>query len=301
MDVRESLTSYLKFVPSEREVPYAILSEENFVSYRRFLLHYQSEEGDTITAFFLLPHNTLYRTGVLALHQHASQRHIGKSEICGITGDPNQWIGHHLAERGYAVLAPDSICFEDRRRNGVTGIEPHPQDERQHYNEMTYRLVRGETLMQKVLSDTCNSLNLLRTQKFLALDSIAVVGHSYGGNTALFYGALDQRVQYTCASGAACSYKTKLEKEIGLEMALVLPGFLQKFDLERVISCIYPRELYLLSADQDPYALDADVIEETMRAQHPDWQFKHSRYIGDHPLTEERLKDILYWFEKNVR
>ncbi|MCB0713284.1 MAG: dienelactone hydrolase family protein [Ignavibacteriae bacterium] len=291
----------MKFVPTEREVPYTVLSEEDLVSYRRFLLHYQSEDGDIIPAFFLLPHNPVHRSGVLALHQHASQRHIGKSEICGITGDPNQWIGHHLAERGYAVLAPDSICFEDRRRNGVTGIGPHPQDERQHYNEMAYRLVRGETLMGKVLADTCTSLNLLMTQKVLDLDSIAVVGHSYGGNSALFYGALDRRVNYVCASGAACTYKTKLEKEIGLEMALVLPGFLQKFDLEEVIACIYPRELYLLSATHDPYALDADVIEEKMRAKHPDWQLNHSRYVGDHPLTTERLKDILQWFERNVR
>jgi hypothetical protein len=37
------------------------------------------------------------------------------------------------------VLAPDSICFEDRRA-GQVGVQPDPNDWQQHFDEMTYRV-----------------------------------------------------------------------------------------------------------------------------------------------------------------
>ena len=50
-------------------------------------------------------------------HQHNSERHFGKSEVCGIVGSPYQAFGPVLARHGFVVLVPDVICFEERRKN----------------------------------------------------------------------------------------------------------------------------------------------------------------------------------------
>jgi hypothetical protein len=66
-------------------------------------------------------------------------------------------------------LTPDSICFEDRRRN-CSGTEPDPNEEAdwlQHYNELCYRLLHGDTFMAKVLSDSAPGVSLLRTHPLI--------------------------------------------------------------------------------------------------------------------------------------
>ena len=45
------------------------------------------------------------------------------------------------AQDGFVVLAPDSICFEDRRRN-QSGIEAHESDGMQYFNGMSYLLCK---------------------------------------------------------------------------------------------------------------------------------------------------------------
>lgn len=87
--------------------------------------------------------------GVVIFHQHAGQRHLGKSEVIGLLGDKFQAFGPPLARAGLVVLAPDSIAFEGRRPAGE-GTDPRDDDWDQHYNELAYRLVVGETLMHKV-------------------------------------------------------------------------------------------------------------------------------------------------------
>lgn len=131
--------------------------------------------------------------------------HLGKSEVCGLAGDPLQAFGSALAMRGFVVLAPDSICFEDRRA-GHTGIDPDASDWQQHYDEMTHRLVRGDTLMRKVLDDAATGLSVLLESGLIDATRLGVLGHSYGGNTVLFQAALDERIRFGCSSAAACSY-----------------------------------------------------------------------------------------------
>lgn len=70
---------------------------------------------------------------------------------------------------------------------------------------------------------------------------ICTLGHSYGGNTALFLSALDERISFCCASGSACTYKNRMLNGVGIEMASVIPGFIQKYDIDDLVTCIAPR------------------------------------------------------------
>lgn len=299
---RQQIRHFLSF--SIPEAPVAFVAHNMFEEseYRRIRISYASPEGELIPAFLLLPHGDGPFAAVLVHHQHNSQRHFGKSEVCGLVGDPLQAFGPALARQGFIVLAPDSICFEDRRSNR-TGTEPDESaDVEQHYNEMCYRLLRGDTLMRKVLSDSAQGISLLASHPLVDATRIGILGHSYGGNTVLFHGALDERIRYACSSGAACSYQYKMAHQHGIEMAEVIPGFATRYDIAELVACFAPRQLLIVSATEDAASQDADMTVQAAQAMSASLgspaHIDHMRYEGGHALTQERFDDIVHWLAK---
>lgn len=297
--LRQQIGDFLNFaVPQNAD---AFVTDDQFQErgYRRLRIHYTSEEADPIPAFLLLPDGNGPFAAVLVHHQHHGQRHLGKSEVCGLEGDPLQAFGPPLARRGLVVLAPDSICFEDRRRNR-TGTEPDEAgDVAQHYNEMCYRLLRGDTLMRKVLSDSARGISLLRAHPMVDPDRVGILGHSYGGNTVLFHGALDERVRFACSSGSACSYEWRMAQQIGIEMSSVIPGFVARYGMADLLACFAPRPLLVVSATEDSYSQDAPAIVERARGLCAEMgvvqRIEHLRYGGEHALTPERFEAMVDW------
>jgi dienelactone hydrolase len=210
-----------------------------------------------------------------------------------------QAFGPALARRGIAVLAPDSICFEDRRRDR-SGTEPDAAtDVAQHYDQLCYRLVRGDTLMRKVLDDSARGISILRAHPLIDPARVGIMGHSYGGNTVLFHAALDPRIAFACASGAACSYSYKLAHQYGIEMAEVIPGFAARFDIAALLMCMAPRRVLIVSATDDAASQDADMIvaaaQTALEALGAAQLLEHVRYEGEHALTQERFDTIVQW------
>lgn len=297
--LRQRISKFLGFGISETSVSYITHQVVELDGYRRLRISYQSQEGDWIPAFLLLPSGDGPFGAVLVHHQHNSQRHFGKSEVCGLVGDPLQAFGPALAKQKIIVLAPDSICFEDRRQNR-TGTEADEQaDIAQHYNEMCYRLLQGDTLMRKVLNDSAQAISLLRTHELVDPERIGILGHSYGGNTVLFHGALDERIQFACSSGAACTYQYKIAHQVGIEMAEVIPEFAIHFDIPDLVACFAPRYVLLVSATDDKASQDAEKIvtaaQEMCASMDSISHVEHKRYEGGHALTQERFDDILDW------
>lgn len=297
--LRQELSEFLGFRIPENSVPFRTHDTVEQDGYLRALISYAGREGDRIPAYFLLPQGAGPFAAVLIHHQHHGERHLGKSEVCGLVGDPLQAFGPALVRRGVAVLAPDSICFEDRRRNR-TGTEPDGDaDVKQHFDEMAYRLLQGDTLMRKVLDDSARGISLLREHPRIDPQRVGILGHSYGGNTVLFHGALDLRIRYLCASGAACSYQYKLSHQIGIEMAEIIPGFATRFDIADLVKCMAPRRVLLVSATEDSYSQDADLIVESAReawaAQGVERWLELARYVGGHDLSPERFDTIVDW------
>jgi dienelactone hydrolase len=297
--LRQQISQFLNFRIPETAVPFTTHSVVEERDYRRMLISYSGEEGDRIPAFLLLPRGPGPFAAVLVHHQHHGQRHFGKSEVCGLVGDPLQAFAPAMAVRGLAVLAPDSICFEDRRRNRA-GTEPdEAADVSQHYDEMCYRLLRGDTLMRKVLDDSARAISLLRAHPLIDTERIGIMGHSYGGNTVLFHTALDERIGFACSSGAACTYRYKMTHQLGIEMAEVIPGFSAHFDIADLVTCMAPRRVLLVSATDDAASQDAGEIVAMARdacatlgvAEH----VEHRRFEGEHAVTQERFDDIVQW------
>lgn len=282
------------------EIEYKIIESIKENGYLRQLIEIKAYDNNNITAYLLIPEAVGKNPAILINHQHNREWHLGKSEVCGLAGNPLQAFGPILARSGFVVLAPDSICFEERRKNGQ-GIIPLPNDDDfwEHYNEMCYRIVKGESLMKKVLIDAISCISLLTNLSFVDNKKIGTLGHSYGGNTALFLSALDERVSYCCASGSACTYKNRMINDVGIEMASVIPGFADKYDIQDLVRCIAPRHLLVVSSDDDKYSRDADFTVEQARPSYAEHQASnnlyHKRYSGGHALTKERFDFIIEW------
>ncbi|MGG7165752.1 alpha/beta hydrolase family protein [Clostridium ihumii] len=281
-------------------VEYRILESTKEEGYKRQLIEYDSY-GDKVIAFLLQPEILDKNPAILINHQHNREYHLGKSEVCGLGGNPLQAFGPELAKRGFVVLAPDSICFEERRQN------PHVEgfDFWQHFNEMCYRIIKGDYLMKKVLYDAINGITLLSNLTYVDNEKIGTLGHSYGGNTVLFLSALDDRIAFSCASGSACTYENRIINNVGIEMASVLPNFHGKYDIYDLVSCIAPRRLLIVSAEDDKYSKDASYIVEKASSTYLEYDalqnLHHKRYPGGHGLTKERFDFIIEWLDSNAK
>jgi len=147
-------------------------------SYIREKISYGVETGERVTAYVCIPKGLTFATpAIFYHHQHHGQFDIGKSEVVGLTGDPDQAYASELAEKGYITFSPDAIAFEER--NWAT---PGSSE----YYELSSRLVKGETLMAKVLHDSIQGLNYLVRRPEVDENRISFIGHSYGGRMALW-------------------------------------------------------------------------------------------------------------------
>jgi dienelactone hydrolase len=306
--VREEIRAFLGFQSPPEAPTVRTLCQWEEDSYTRYLVEYGSSDGDIIGAFLLLPNGTGPFPGVLALHQHASQWTIGKSEICGLAGDRYQAFGPALARRGICVLTPDAIGFESRMASSGAGenLAPKIDPERaspahwlQYYNALSYRLLRGDTLMRKVLVDSATGLSVLARHSQVDDRRLGVVGHSFGGSVALFLGALEPKLKYVCSSGAACTYRRRIQDGTGIEFSQVIPGFAGRFDIDDLVKCIAPRRALLVSSSDDPFTRDADDIgrsaQATFEALGYSDHLSHVRTEGAHGLDEKRYKAVIEW------
>src|SRR5207253_1642808 len=94
------------------------------------------------------------------------------------------------------------------------------------------------------------------------------------------------------------TYANKMRHGTGIEMAEVIPGFTQHFDVQDLVKCMAPRKTLLLSAE-DQYFQDAEGIvrtaRETFAALGAEGHLAHRQYRGGHALTQERFEDIVEW------
>lgn len=283
-------------------VDFEIIDTQEAPAFQRLLIKYLGSENDQITAYVFIPKIHKIIGGVLVHHQHNGERHLGKSEVAGLTGDRFQFFCPELAKKGIVSMAPDSICFEDRRTN-QKGIEPDAnpdQDWLQHYNEMCYRLLNGTSLMKKVVEDSAIAISILAKLEGVDKNKIGILGHSYGGNTVIFHSPLDDRIKYACSSGAVCSYQTKFKNNTGIEMAEVIPNFTKEYDIDHLLKMIYPRKILVVSSDSDKYSKDASQIGLSLKEEMKVADFEQAYYFkefpGGHKLNEERFNFIINWF-----
>ncbi len=214
--------------------------------YWREKVWFWSEPHEPVVAYVLVPKRAAFPApAVLALHQHAGEYHLGKSEPAGLAGDPDMTYGRELAERGYVVVAPDFKGFEERRDGTLEGRWF------EHYLA-TRAWVEGHTLQRRHLWDLVRTVDYLHERPEVDPSRIGCIGHSLGGQEAFFLLATDERVRAGVVNCGVATMRSFFDHKVVHNLSWYIPGYLALGDTTGLVELIAPRPLYLLAGDRDP-------------------------------------------------
>jgi len=229
-------------------------------SYVREKISYAVTEATRVCAYVCVPkgaHGPL--PAVFCHHQHAGNFALGKSEVVGLDGDPDQAYAVELAERGFITISPDAIGFEERNwspdgRSNVTWFE------------LSTRLVQGRTLLASCLHEVSVALDYLVSRDDVDPDRLGFIGHSYGGRMALWAPAFDPRITASVSNCGCIPYRHSFARDTGIQAEFVVPGFAAGHDLEDVLALFGESSSLLISAGtRDKWSRGAQGVYDGAR------------------------------------
>ena len=224
--------------------------------YDRARVTYAVESGERVSAWLLTPHGEAPSSGwpaLLAIHQHANQYQLGKAEPVGLDGDPMYAYGRELCQRGYVVLCPDLLCFEERRpANEARAAGKAMDDASNERFEFTKRVLLGSCLQTKYLHDLTCAVDLLASLPSVNSERLGVIGHSLGGLEALWLAWYDARIQVAVSSCGFGLLRTLVRDAVNHGFAMYVPGLLAICDLDALVAAVAPRAFMLTAGESDP-------------------------------------------------
>ena len=253
---REAIAGLLGPRPDRAPMCGSVMEVADCGTYARERVTYPTSTGP-VTAYVCIPHERPRpMPAVFCHHQHASRFALGKSEVVGLDGDPDQAYAHELAERGYITFAPDALGFEAR----VPVDDPSANVT---WFELARRLVAGRTLLATCLDDVSAGIDYLISREEVADDRIGFLGHSYGGRMALWAPAFEPRIAASVSHAGCVSYRESDSYEVGFQAEFVVPGFADRFDVENLLDLYGNTALLISGGTRDPYSRGiARLIEE---------------------------------------
>lgn len=274
--------------------------------FERQLLEYEVEPGERIRAYLLVPDDADgEHPGVLAVHPHAGEFAVGKSDPAGLSDTEAYHYGVELCERGHVVCCPDLLCFEDRRpseRERVAGTAPEGAD----YEKFVAmdRLLRGSSLQAKYLSDLAVTLDVLAGHELVDPDAIGVLGHSLGGQEAAWLSWFDDRIAAAVVSSGAARLAAIQRERITHNFALYVPDLLSVGDMEDVLADVAPTPLLVTHGTEDrifpPDSVRslADTVSETYGDAGTPERFETLFFDGGHEFPADVRSRSYDWLDR---
>jgi dienelactone hydrolase len=180
---------------------------------------------------------------VIVFHQHNGRYQYGKDEPAGIAGDPRLAIGVDLVQRGYIVACPDALLFGDRQV---------PQGEK--YTGMLMFML-NRTLNFKYIWDISRLIDYLVTRSDINASRIGIIGHSLGGQMAIWCAVYDSRIKVVlsnCGIGKISGNNSVLGSGYFQNFAYYLPGILKlNITAQEIVGLIGNRSLFLSAGTED--------------------------------------------------
>ncbi len=309
-DLRAALIARLGRWPEWTPLDAAFGPEEDQGDHTRTLVRYAVEPGERVTAWLLRPHGEQPEAGwpaVLALHQHNGEYHLGKAEPAGLAGSEMYHYGVELTRRGFVTLCPDHLCFEDRRPPEASRTRNTMLDGPGYERfEFTRRIAQGSCLQTKYLHDLVAALDLLAELPVVDEQRLGVIGHSLGGQEALWLAWYDPRVRAAVSSCGFGQIRTILRDEINHNLALYIPGMLELCDSEALVADLAPRA-FLLTAGTEDWIFPVDgvrAIAETAYAAYAAAgaadRFEAIIFEGGHSFTADLREQAYRFLERQL-
>jgi len=269
---------------------------------------FDNEAGAVVPGYLLLPkHVNGKAPGILYCHYHGGDYGNGKEEIFK-KWPADEQAGPALAKRGFAVLAIDAYCFGERRGRGPGG--PKERGMKEELSASKFNLWIGRTLWGMMLRDDLMALDYLFSRPEVDKRRVGVTGMSMGATRSWWLMALDERIRTGVAVACLTRYQNLIEQQ-GLAQHGIyyyVPGMLNHFDTEAVVSLIAPRPAMFLNGDQDAGS-PVDGIREIERVVRKAYRlygagrkFASVVYEGvGHDYTPAMWKRMLSWMDDQLK
>jgi len=270
--LRQALLTRLGRFPERVPLSFTVDSRIDEGAYTRALVTYSVEENERVSAWLLMPQGTAPPDdwpAVLAIHQHDNHYELGKAEPAGLSGNSMYAYGKELCQRGYVVLCPDLLCFEDRRASfDVLQANNTLDDAGYERFEFTRRVLAGSCLQTKYLHDLTCAVDLLASLPGVNRKRLGVIGHSLGGLEALWLMWYDARITAAVSSCGFGLLRTLVRDGINHGFATYVPGILEVCDLDALVEAVAPRAFLLTAGEKDPLFPIDGVRSIVEKAQH---------------------------------
>lgn len=291
-NVYQSLLKLLGQFPTH--VPLEPQFEQTFDEgvYQRTRVTYMVEAGERIPAWLLVPKGEAPVDGwpaIVAIHSHNGQFDVGKSEPAGLAGSPVTHYGKELCQRGYVVICPDQLCFEERRPATYAHLDGYGYER----FEFTKRVIQGSCLQTKYLHDLTCAVDLLASLSYVNRERLGAIGFSLGGQETLWLSWYDQRVR---AAVSACGFgmiNTLLRDGINHNFALYVPGMLEVCDHDTLAAMLAPRAFMMVVGIGDPlFPIDGvgalvSHVQDVYQQQQASELFQTYFFPGGHDFPED--------------
>ncbi len=256
-------------------------------------------EGEPVRAYIVRPRKKpAYRLPVVYCHhQHNHQYFLGKREVIGRGGDSRQAYACVLARKGYLTFAPDAKCFEERMIPGL-------KEEKGEVYEFARLLCQGKSLQWQLLADIKNGISCISTIPDADISRIGFMGHSLGGQEALFATAVDPRIRVAVSSCGFSSYKAIFQHKIPHNLGLFVPSFSNKHELDFLFRFIAPRPFLILAGKLDgefPYEGVVDIFKKARKVYGKEKFSENIKLLSfdtGHELTRDMLLEASRWFDR---
>lgn len=305
--IRATLWKLLGDLPARPRVPEVRTlerGERDGVTVERF--EFDNGAGAVVPGVLVLPKGTSGRVpGVLYCHWHGGEYDGGKKEIFEKRHTP-EVPAIELAKRGFAVMAIDAYCFGERNGRGPGSEEKGGAGE---LTASKFNLWVGRTLWGMMLRDDLMALDYLASRPEVDAARLGATGISMGATRTWWLMGLDDRLKAGVAVACLTRYQDLIEASLLRAHGIYyyVPGMLQHFDTEAVISLIAPRAALFLTGDQDggsPVAgirkIEA-VAREVYRLNGKPANFESMVYPGvGHDYTPDMWRRMLAWMERHL-
>lgn len=298
--MRERILECLGTFPKKVDLNLVELESIEKGNYFQKLIEYNVEENERVKSYLLIPKGTNKAPGILAVHQHNNNWDVGKSEVIGLTNNSMYSYGVDLVNRGYVVIAPDIICFEDRKDDSKFNIDKDSKARFERYKFCDY-LLHGTTLQTKTLHDLSVAVDVLSSLEYVESDKIGVVGHSLGGQEAIWLEWYDKRIKVGASSCGLSMMKDIIKNKIMHSFYLYIPNMLKYCDFDELIREItVDRKLIMSSGLKDERHCPISGIK-TIEKNNNNSNFKSIIFDGDHQFGDNEKKEMYDFIDDVIK
>jgi dienelactone hydrolase len=224
------------------------LFSEQVDNVRRIKISYQTEPGETVAAWLLVPDTAAKdkpAAGICLWHQHNGAWHLGASEPAGLAGLPMHHTGLALAKEGYVVLCPDALGFGEREKG-----YKQKGGALERFLFLKY-VVEGKCLAWKHILDMRRAVDLIVSRPEVDPKRLGCYGHSMGSTHTWLVGPWEPRLKALVGNCCLPTYAGIHRKQILHCFPNFIPGLYQYGDTPDIAGLIAPRALHLNLGDQD--------------------------------------------------